>query len=95
MPRKKKTTKTANLDDIPSVLANEVTIVVSKEDLLSMIQLLAFSRDVFANMALTLLQDGNEADSKTISARSILAGTICSKLKDIAVVGEPESRQVH
>jgi hypothetical protein len=93
MPKPKK--KTISSRELPPVEPDNFTVVLSKDEITSLVQLLAFSRDVFAQMALNLLKEGNDADSQTISARSVLSNILCTKFKDVAVIGEPESRQLH
>lgn len=95
MPKKPPTKKTTNFEDVLPVGPENYSVVISKDELLSLVQMLAFSRDVASHLALDLLKNGNEQDSKTMSARSLLSDALCSKFKDIAIVGEPEYRQVH
>lgn len=84
-----------NFKDIPEVEPGELTLVMSKKEIESTIQLLLFVNGVLTNMAIGLTQEGNEKDAKIITAQAGFAAALGTKLKAIVKVGEPQSRHVH
>jgi len=103
MPKKitKKTTSNtpdvqASLPDVmPDVGPLVVTVALSKEEMISLAQILMFSKNVFAEMALSLEKEGKSVDAESMNARSVLSQLLFTKFKNLALIGEPESRQVH
>lgn len=83
------------IKDKPPATAEDVTIVYSKNEALSLGNILLFSKNVFAEMAVNLLKEGKNAEAETFNARSLLSEHLLNKLQVIGEMGEPESRQVH
>ena len=86
---------TSNPLDFPEVGPDEFTVVLSKDEMVSLTQILHFSKNVFAEMALNLQKEGNIVDAENMNARSALSKILFTKFKDLTLIGEPESRQVH
>jgi hypothetical protein len=92
MPKKAKA-KVAK--DMPPATQDDITVVYSKNEVLSLAQILLFSKNVFAEMSVNFLKEGNPADAETMNARSLLSQHLLAKIQTIEEMGEPESRQVH
>jgi hypothetical protein len=68
---------------------------MSREEILSSIQVLSFAKSVFEQLAANSKKDG-EADALAAwIARAKLCLLLSSKLRDVAKIGEPTSREVH
>ena len=81
--------------EMPPVAPDEVTVIYSKNEILTLANILIFSKQVFAEMSANFLKEGNNADAETMNARSLLSQHLLSKLQSIDDIGEPESRQIH
>ncbi len=71
------------------------SLVMSAEEMLSMIQILSFSREVFEQMAVNCHREGDEKGMQVYGARSKLSWMLYEKFRDVAGIGEPSSDQVH
>jgi hypothetical protein len=93
---KKKEVKEKNLPNRKLVQGDEFSVVLNANELLSLIQLLSFSKDVFENMAINTLRDGGDkVVQASYSARAQLSLALSQKFRDLANIGEPQSREVH
>ena len=96
MPAKKKTTaKTIELSVKPPVEEDNFSVVLTVEEMFSLVQILSFSKEIFEKMSENCHQDGDEKATQVFSARSKLSLMLYEKLKAVAGIGEPTSREVH
>lgn len=70
-------------------------MALTAEEMLSAIQILGFSKDMFEQMALDRNKAGDEKATMIWSARANLSMLLWLKLKDVANIGEPSSDQLH
>lgn len=84
-----------NLIDKPKVGPDDFTVILSRDEMLNLTQVLQFSKEVFAEMAMNLQKEGNATGADAFNARSLLSQLLFNKFKTITIIGEPESRQVH
>lgn len=97
----KKTTKTkkspivVEQPKLPTIKHGEYTFVLSEEELFSLAQILSFSRDVFKQMSLDRGVAGDGQAEAIFAARSELSSILFHKMKLIANIGEPTSRELH
>jgi hypothetical protein len=68
---------------------------MSREELLSSIQVLSFAKSVFEQLAANAKKDGDDEALAAWVARAKLSLLLSSKLRDVAKIGEPTSREVH
>jgi hypothetical protein len=68
---------------------------MSSEELFSIIQILSFSKDIFHQMSLNCIKEGDDKTGQVYEARSSLSLILYSKFKTLANIGEPTSREVH
>ena len=97
MPIKKKTKKktTKAVDTLPPIEKGSYTVVLSVDEMLSLVQILGFSKDLFDKMSETSHKEGKDGVAQVYDARSQLSVLLYEKLKIIAGIGEPTSREVH
>lgn len=79
----------------PPVDEGEFTFVLSADEVLAIVQILAFSKDVFAKMSANSEKDGDINAAKTYATRSELSGLLYEKFRENASIGEPTSRNLH
>ena len=79
----------------PPVREGEFTFVLSTEEVLAVVQILAFSKDTFTAMSSNAQKEGNVKASEVFAARSELSGLLYDKFRDVASIGEPTSRHLH
>ena len=93
----KKTTKKIEPEEKPRLIVPEgcYSLILSKDELVSAIQTLGFSKELFTQMALNCRKDGDEQSAKVYSARSELSWLLYRKFKVVAGIGEPTSSEVH
>ena len=77
------------------VKPNEYTLVFTADEMLSAINILSFSEDIFKQMSINLVKEGDVKAGDVFSARAILSHMIYSRFRDAAEIGEPSSREVH
>lgn len=93
--KKPKTKRKAKIEPPKLIEDDHFTVVMAREELLSSISVLTFAKNVFEQLAVNSKKDG-DADAVAVwSARAKLSLALCSKLRDVANVGEPTSREVH
>jgi len=68
---------------------------MSREELMSSIQVLTFAKAMFEQLAMNSKKDGDNEAMQAWIARAKLSLLLCSKLRDVAKIGEPTSREVH
>ncbi len=96
MPAKKKTKKTlTKLSTKPLMEGDNFSVVMTVDEMFSLVQILSFSKDIFERMSKNCHKDGDIKSSDVYSARSQLSMLLYKKFKDIAGIGEPTSREVH
>lgn len=88
----KKTQKTTNK---PPVKFNEFSFNMAVDEMLSMVEILGFSKEIFEKMAQNCAIDGNADGHKMFMARSQIAYSLYEKFKHVAEIGEPISREIH
>lgn len=71
------------------------TVIMSREEILSSIQVLTFAKSVFEQLAQNSKKDGDAEALAAWIARAKLSLMLCIKLRDVAKIGEPTSREVH
>ena len=69
--------------------------VMSDEEVFSLVQILAFSKDIFKQMSLNCAKDGDAKAEGIYAARSELSEILFDKIRTIASIGEPTSRALH
>lgn len=97
---KKKTKKTASkpveeTKVLPQVREGDLTFVMSRDEVYSLVQILGFSRDVFKQMSLNCGLEGDKQAEEAYAARSELSLILFNKIRQIASIGEPTSRAFH
>ena len=91
----KKTKKKTELTEKPPVEEGNFLVVLSVQEMFSLVQILSFSKDIFERMAENSIKDGDDKSGQVYGARSKLSMILYEKLKDVAGIGEPTSREVH
>jgi hypothetical protein len=69
--------------------------VFTADEMLSAINILSFSEDIFKQMSLNLAKEGDAKAGDIFAARATLSHMIYSRFRDAAEIGEPTSRDVH
>lgn len=78
------------------VTESEFSCVLNTEEMIALIQILSFSKDIFDNMAVTAMKEKATAEIQKMYATKAQASFILfQKFRDIANIGEPKSRDVH
>ena len=100
MTKPKKTTKkvkpTAPEPTKPNLIEpGSYSVVYSRDEMISSVQMLSFGQTVFEQIAVTCHKEGNDKSMEMWAARSKLCAMLCEKLRNIAKIGEPTSREVH
>ena len=95
MPATKKTKKIKNIEKKPPIEEGSFSLTLSVEEMLSLIQILGFSKDIFERMSLNCERDGDAKLATVYGARSQLSLMLYDRLKTVAGIGEPTSREVH
>ncbi len=107
MPTKKKTKKTkkiqseitvaklASFDPKPPIQEGSFSMELRTDEILSAIQILAFSVEIFDKMSRNCEKDGDLVTAEAYLARSQLSALLYEKFKTVAEIGEPTSREVH
>jgi hypothetical protein len=85
----------SKLTSRPTIEGNCHTLILSNDEVIALMQILSFSKNVFAEMALNAQKENHMKDAEIMSARSTLSDIILSKIKVAAAIGEPESRELH
>jgi hypothetical protein len=92
---KKKTKKIEQPAKKPPVEPGNFSVVMSTEEMFSLVQILSFSKDIFERMASNCRKDGDAKAGEIYTARSLLSVLLYEKFKTVAGIGEPESRDIH
>ena len=71
------------------------SFAMNEDEMLSIIQILIFSKEIFEQMALDCHKQGNEKAMQTYGARAKLSLMLYEKFKDVAEIGEPISNEFH
>ena len=79
----------------PPYKADHHTLILSADEAVALMQILSFAKNVFAEMASNLHKENNAKDAEVMSARSSLSDILFSKIRSVASMGEPESRELH
>ena len=79
----------------PEVKSNEHLFVMSTEEIFSLVQILAFSKDIFKQMSINVGIEGDLKGQEAFAARSELSAILLKKVSDIVNLGEPTSRDLH
>lgn len=95
MAKKKKVAAAELPKDKPPVGPDDITVIYSKSDAVSLEQLLTFCKNVFAQSALEAQKTGNEQEAEVMQSRAMISNALLEKLIHTALIGEPESRNVH
>jgi hypothetical protein len=74
---------------------SQYSFLMSAEEVYSMVQILSFSKDIFAQMSLNYTNEGNQKAAAVFAARSELSKILYKKISDMASIGEPTSREIH
>ena len=92
----KKKIKVAEPARVPQLIGeNNYSVVLTSDEIVSTIQLLSFSKTIFNQMAEDSLKAGNEKSAQVYAARAGLSLLLFEKFRDVAGIGEPESRELH
>ena len=94
MSTKKKLEK-VDKEELPVEVAGVHSVVLTNEEMSSIVQILSFAKTVFEQMAQSSEQEGNKEETTAWKARAQLSFLLYSKLNDNASIGEPISRAVH
>lgn len=95
MPPKAAKKKTKVEKKPPIVTGNEFSTVLSSDEIVSLVQILTFAKQVFDQMTATAVKDKNDVEAAIWGARSKLTSMLYAKFRDVADIGEPTSRQIH
>lgn len=99
MSKAAKKTKTTEIKPtkkvLPEVKGNELTFVLNVDEVLSLIQILSFSKELFMQMSINAAGQENKQDQVTFATRSEVSAYLCHRFKEIASIGEPTSRDLH
>lgn len=94
--KKKKTKKKVSKLEPPKLMnPGDYSVVLSSDEVVSLIQILSFSKGVFQQMATQRQVDGDDKSSQVYASRSKLSTLLYEKFRDIAGIGEPLSRELH
>jgi hypothetical protein len=100
MSSEKKKTKKAKpktkKSEPPKLIEDDsFTLVMSRDELVSSMQMISFTKGIFEQMAITAEKEKDDKSVTTWVARIKLAQLLYKKLNDIMKIGEPTSREVH
>lgn len=82
-------------NDKGELTADDISFILSQEEIVSLLQVLYFSREVFNQMALEMDQVGKTGIGKVYSARATLSSILYNKFNVINQIGEPISKDLH
>lgn len=74
---------------------NQYSLMMSAEEVYSVVQILSFSKEIFAQMSLNYVNEGNQKAAAIFAARSELSKILYQKISDMASIGEPTSKEIH
>lgn len=94
-PKKKTPTKIEELRALPEAKPGDYTLVMTSNEVFSLIQILGICRDIFKQMSLNCAIEGDIKGEAAYSARSEASDILFSKIRQIASIGEPTSRALH
>jgi hypothetical protein len=80
---------------LPDIKPGEHTFVMNNDEIFSLVQILSFSRDIFKQMSLNCGVEGDTESEAAFAARSELSDILFGKIRKIASIGEPTSRELH
>ena len=80
---------------MPEAKVGDYTFMLNTDEVLSLIQILAFSKDLFMQMSINAATAQDQKGQITYAARSELSAMLYSKFREIASIGEPSSRELH
>jgi hypothetical protein len=90
------TKKTAKKIKKPTIVEEgSYSMVFTQDELFSAIQILSFAQVVFEQMSVNCHKEGDDKAMQIWAARAKLSLLLYGKFKDVAVIGEPTSREVH
>jgi hypothetical protein len=95
MAAKKRKKAKKKLEPPKLIEEDNYTVVMSREELLSSIQVLSFAKGMFEQLAVNSKKDGDDDAMATWVARAKLSLLLCSKFREVINIGEPTSREVH
>ena len=72
-----------------------IPLMLTPDELYSMIQILSFSREIFEQLAITSEKDGKEQARALYAARAQLSSLLYDRLKSVSRAEEPVSRTLH
>lgn len=79
----------------PEIQKDYINVVLHKEDLLTLIELLGCTIDFYTKVAVTSLNNGDENSMQIFTTRAKLMVSFNERLKTHLMVGEPTSREIH
>ena len=74
---------------------DEITVVISEQELETLASLLVVCAETFENIAMQAMSQKDEHTTNIFAARSKLAAMYADKLKVFKDIGEPTSRDFH
>jgi hypothetical protein len=80
---------------MPPINEGDSTFVLEADEVNSLIQILAFSKELFLQMSINAANIQDEKTRVVFAARSELSGMLYRKFREIASIGEPTSRELH
>lgn len=83
------------LKKAPSVEDDGVSVILSKEELDTLINFMAICSKTFETLALKAAQDNDKEAFSVLAARQKLSNIYMTKLIASNMIGEPESRDYH
>lgn len=83
------------LETKPPIQDGNFNVLLSVEEMFSLVQILGFSKEIFEKMSDNCRISGDEKAMEVYAARSELSLLLWHKLKVTANIGEPSSREVH
>lgn len=88
--------KTQKKIEVPKLIPQDhYSLVMSREEILSAVQILSFAQHMFEQMATESTKDGDEKATTQWAARARLSVLLYEKLRDVANIGEPMSTEIH
>jgi hypothetical protein len=70
-------------------------MVFTDDEMLSIINILSYAKDLYNQMATTLAKEGDAKAGEMFSARAVVSQMIFTKFATAADIGEPTAREVH
>lgn len=90
MPKNK-----SKAEKMPPINDGHYTLVMSIDEVVSMIQILAFSKELFNQMAVNAADSKDQKSQAVFTARSELSAILFSRIRALTGIGEPSSRELH